>query len=364
MAENLITEKPQFTIGVPSLDGGANCSIEVYDKQSEQFAARLRKVFKERRKWAAKEGVSCYRIYDADLPDYAVAIDLYQCTGSLADPFRNFAEEGESFLYIAEYKAPKNIDENKASRRFADVCAIAPAVCGVLPEDVFAKVRQQAKGGSQYAENDESFTFASSEYGLSFEIDLGAYLDTGLILDHRMTRRMVGQLCKGKTFLNLFAYTGSCSVYAAAGGAFTTTTVDLSQTYLDWAQRNMQLNGFEGGNHSFERGDTMAWLREASKKGRKFDVVFVDPPTFSNSKAMRGTWDVQRDHVGLLRLVNGVLAEDGVVVFSCNLRSFKIDAEALESLGLVVEDISAKTIPADFQRNGKIHQCFWLKRSK
>ena len=355
--------KPRCTIGVPSLDGGANRSVEVYDKNSEQFAARLRKMYKERRKWAQKSKVHCYRIYDADLPDYAVAIDLYECTGSLADPLRNFAEVGERFLYIAEYQAPKSIDEEKAARRFADVVALAPVVCDVLPEDVFAKVRKRDKGGAQYAENDESFTFATTEWGSALEIDLGAYLDTGLFLDHRDTRRMVGELCSGKRFLNLFAYTGSCTVHAAAGGATSTTTVDLSATYLDWARRNMALNGFVGPEHRYERSDALDWLREAAKKRMRFDVVFVDPPTFSNSKSMRGSWDVQRDHLALLRLVKRVLTPQGIIVFSCNLRTFKIAQTELQESGLTVADISEKTIPQVFQRNSRIHQCFILKHA-
>ncbi len=364
MPQDLNLGKPQFTLGVPRLDGGANCSLEVYEPSSEQFAARLRKVFKERRKWAKKAGVFCYRIYDADLPDYAAAIDLYECTGPLDDTSRDYAERGERFLVIAEYQAPAAIDSEKAARRFADILTIAPVVCEVLPEDVFSRTRRHDKGGAQYAEQADSFSFCTTEWGQWLEIDLGSYLDTGLFLDHRDTRKMVGEMCRGKRFLNLFAYTGSCTVQAAAGGAMQTTTVDLSSTYLDWARRNMALNAFKGTEHRFERSDTMAWLKAAQRGGRVYDVVFVDPPTFSNSKAIKGTWDVQRDYQEMLRLVKGVLAPDGVIVFSCNLRSFKMDYEAVEKMGLTCEDISEKTIPMDFQRNKKIHQCYLLRLRK
>ncbi len=363
MEESIALDTPQFTIGVPSLDGGANLSIAVHEKNSDQFAARLRKMFKLRRKWAKKAGVNCYRVYDADLPDYAAAIDIYECTDALDDSTRDFAEPGERFLYIAEYQAPSSIDPQRAARRLVDILAIAPAVCDVLPEDVFCKQRKREKGGAQYSENYDSFTFCTREAGMRLEIDLGAYLDTGLFLDHRDTRFMVREMCAGKRFLNLFAYTGSCTVQAAAGGAASTTTVDLSQTYLDWARRNMALNGFTGSQHVFERSDTLSWLRNAQQKKLVFDVAFVDPPTFSNSKAMKGTWDVQRDHVELLHLVSDVLAPDGTIVFSCNLRNFKINEEALSGLDLIVEDISARTIPVDFERNAKIHKCYLIRKA-
>ena len=364
MEESIAIGDPQFSIGVPSSDGSANRFLAVHERTSDQFAARLHKMFKARRKWAKRNGILCYRIYDADLPDYAAAIDLYECTDALDDASRDFGEIGERFLSIAEYKAPASIDPVRSARRFADILSIAPMVCGVAPEDVFPKTRKRAKGGAQYSRQSEPFTFCTRENGMRLEIDLGAYLDTGLFLDHRTTRRMVGQLCAGgKRFLNLFAYTGSCTVQAAAAGACETVTVDLSQTYLDWARRNMSMNGFTGRKHSFERSDAMAWLRNAVRQHRVFDVVFVDPPTFSNSKAMKGTWDVQRDHVELLRSVSAVLAEDGVIVFSCNLRSFKIATDALRAFGLAIDDVSAQTIPEDFQRNPKIHRCFLLRKA-
>ena len=198
-----------------------------------------------------------------------------------------------------------------------------------------------------------------------FVVDLVGYLDTGLFLDHRLTRELVGKKAEGKRFLNLFAYTGSASVHAAGGGAKSTATVDLSQTYLDWAARNMAANGFEGEQHTFERGDTMAWITEARRTGRRFDLVFVDPPTFSNSKAMgKRTWDVQRDHVELLIGVSRLLSEEGEAVFSCNLRSFKPDEEALAKYGVTLEDITAQTIPHDFERNPRIHKCYLVKRTQ
>ena len=340
---------------VPDSAGGAEHVVEVLESSSEQFAARLHKTAKERRKWARREGVSCYRVYDADLPDYAVAIDVYPGAGDA---------EGNLYLHIAEYAAPSTIDPGKAQRRYDDVLALAPVVLGVRPDHVFSKVRRRDKGGSQYREaGRRSYVTQVREDGYLLEVDLAGYLDTGLFLDHRLTRELVGSKAEGKRFLNLFAYTGTASVHAAGGGAKSTATVDLSQTYLDWAQRNMVANGFDGDEHTFERGDVMAWITEARRTGRRFDLVFVDPPTFSNSKAMgKRTWDVQRDHVELLIGVSRLLSEEGEAVFSCNLRSFKPDEEELAKYGVVLEDITPQTIPHDFERNPRIHKCYLVKR--
>ena len=356
--EALVFDEPPMeavTVIVPDSAGGAEHVVEVLEPSSEQFAARLRKTAKERRKWAKREGVSCYRVYDADLPDYAVAIDVYPGAGDA---------EGNLYLHIAEYAAPSTIDPGKAQRRYDDVLALAPVVLGVRPDHVFSKVRRRDKGGSQYRDSGRrSYVTQVEEDGYRFEVDLAGYLDTGLFLDHRLTRELVGAKAQDKRFLNLFAYTGTASVHAAAGGARTTATVDLSQTYLDWAARNMAANGFEGPEHTFERGDVMAWITEARRTGRRFDLVFVDPPTFSNSKAMgKRTWDVQRDHVELLIGVSRLLSEEGEAVFSCNLRSFKPDEEELAKYGVRIEDITAQTIPHDFERNPRIHKCYLVKR--
>ena len=330
---------------------GVERTVTVAEDGSEQFAARLRKVAKERSKWARRSGIACYRVYDADLPDYALSVDVYE--GAATD-------EGAKCLRIAEYKAPASIDPVRAARRFADALAIAPAIFDVEGSRVFSKVRRREKGGSQYREaHDRSFVMRTAEDGYTFEVDLNGYLDTGIFLDHRVTREIVGKLAAGKRFLNLFAYTGTATVHAAGGGAVRTTTIDLSQTYLDWAQRNMRANGFTGNAHRFERADVMQWLARAAEQAERYDLIFCDPPTFSNSKSKgAGTFDVQRDHVELLRLAAGVLTRGGAIVFSCNLRSFKLDGEALAAAGLAARDITARTIPHDFERNPKIHRCF------
>lgn len=215
--------------------GGADIPVEVNDPAAVQFASRLRKVARERRKWAAREGVACYRLYDADVPEYACAIDLYEGAAEA---------EGELYAHVAEYAPPKSVDPEQARARFEDVLALVPVVLGIPPEHVFSKSRLRAKGGGQYRDaGGRRFVTHTSEDGLICEIDLGGYLDTGIFLDHRVTREMVGKMAAGKRFLNLFAYTGVATLHAAAGGAKETTTVDLSQTYLDWAARNLASNG-------------------------------------------------------------------------------------------------------------------------
>ncbi|MBR2804338.1 MAG: class I SAM-dependent methyltransferase, partial [Eggerthellaceae bacterium] len=315
----------------------------------------LRKVFKERRKWAQREGITCYRIYDSDLPDYAVAIDWYTGAGDA---------RGNDYLHIAEYAPPASVDPDKARRRFNDVLAVAPVVCGIRPDHVFSKTRIREKGGGQYRNaGQRAYVTTVEEGGYHFEVDLAGRLNTGLFLDHRMTRQLVGELADDARFLNLFAYTGSASVYAAGGGARETTTVDLSQTYLDWAERNMAANGFSGKQHAFVRADVMKWITEARRSGKRYDLIFVDPPTFSNSKAMgKRTWDVQRDHVELLIGVSRLLSEEGQAVFSCNLRTFKPFEDELEKNGVELEDISASTIPEDFSRTPRIHKCYLVHR--
>ena len=196
------------------------------------------------------------------------------------------------------------------------------------------------------------------EYNAKFLVNLRDYLDTGLFLDHRYTRRMLGQLAKGKDFLNLFSYTGTATVHAALGGARTTTTVDMSRTYLNWARDNMRHNGLTSWQHKFEQADCLDWLRHCEQT---FDLIFIDPPTFSNSKRMDDTFDVQRDHIDVMAMLKKILNPDGLIVFSNNKRQFKMDFNGLAELGLVAENISAKTLPKDFARNPHIHNS-WLIR--
>ena len=349
------------------LDLGDGKPLPVLIPESEQFANRLRKNARLRRKWAKREGVSCYRAYDADLPDYSAAIDLYE--GCPQTPGR--------WLVIAEYAAPKTIDPALAQARMLDILAIAPRILDVPAEHVHAKARMRSRGGSQYGKqgagkggSGERANIARrrlpliEEGGLTFAVNFDDYLDVGIFLDHRVTRNLVREHAKqARRFLNLFAYTGTATCYAADGGVEETVTVDLSNTYLDWAERNMRQNGFVGPQHHFVRDDVLAWIRDQRQTRNRWDLIFVDPPTFSNSSKMgRRTWDVQRDHVELLAGVSRLLAQGGHAIFSCNLRGFRPETRKLARAGVVLEDITAQTIPEDFARNQKVHHCYIVRR--
>ena len=355
-----------------TVDLGDGRVVPVLSAGSDQFAARLKKVARLRRKWAQRAGVSCYRVYDADLPDYAAAIDLYQ--GAPETPGR--------WLVIAEYAAPKSIDPAVAQARFLDILTLAPMILDVAPECVHAKARTRSRGGSQYANAGRS-SFSQGvrngaapeagierrlpliqEGGLTFAVNFDDYLDTGIFLDHRVTRDLVRQHAHGcRRFLNLFAYTGTATCYAADGGAEETVTVDLSNTYLAWAERNMRQNGFAGSRHEFVRADVRRWIAEQRLTRNRWDLIFCDPPTFSNSAKMGSrTFDVQRDHAELIIGLSRLLTREGEAIFSCNLRTFKPDLEKLARAGVVLTDITAETIPEDFARNPRIHKCYLVKR--
>lgn len=303
------------------------------------FSNRLKKNIAKIGKWARKEKLDCYRVYDADLPEYNVAIDVYL-----------------DQLVIQEYAAPKNIPEEKAKRRLTDIIRAAIQVTGTPANKVVLKVREKQKGRSQYQKlSQQSETLIVNEYGVKLSVNLHDYLDTGLFLDHKITRRKLGEMAHGKDFLNLFAYTGSATVHAACGGAKSTTTVDMSNTYLEWAKENMKLNGQVGRQHRFEQADCLQWLETSTAQ---FDLIFIDPPTFSNSKRMEQSFDVQRDHIQLMKNLKRLLRAGGTIVFSNNKRHFKMDLEALEQLGLEAKNISHQTLPLDFARNKHIHNCW------
>ncbi|WP_421550445.1 bifunctional 23S rRNA (guanine(2069)-N(7))-methyltransferase RlmK/23S rRNA (guanine(2445)-N(2))-methyltransferase RlmL [Kluyvera intermedia] len=307
---------------------------------AEDYANRLRKNLKKFQKWAKQEGIECYRLYDADLPEYNVAVDRY------AD-----------WVVVQEYAPPKTVDANKARQRLFDIIAATIAVLGIAPNKLVLKTRERQKGKNQYQKMNEKGDFMQvSEYNARLWVNLTDYLDTGLFLDHRIARRMLGEMSKGKDFLNLFAYTGSASVHAGLGGARSTTTVDMSRTYLEWAERNLRLNGLTGRPHRLMQADVMSWLRDTDEQ---FDVIFIDPPTFSNSKRMEDAFDVQRDHLRLMTDLKRLLRKGGTIMFSNNKRGFRMDHDGLAEMGLKAQDITQKTQSPDFARNRQIHNC-WL----
>ncbi|PVZ85836.1 bifunctional 23S rRNA (guanine(2069)-N(7))-methyltransferase RlmK/23S rRNA (guanine(2445)-N(2))-methyltransferase RlmL [Serratia sp. S1B] len=307
---------------------------------AEDFANRLRKNLKKLEKWAKQQGIECYRLYDADLPEYNVAVDRYG-----------------SKVVVQEYAPPKQVDAQKARQRLFDVINATLAVLDLPSNQLVLKTRERQKGKNQYEKLAQKGEFLLvTEFNAKLWVNLTDYLDTGLFLDHRIARRMLGEMSKGKDFLNLFAYTGSASVHAGLGGARTTTTVDMSRTYLEWAEKNLRVNGLTGRQHRLIQADCLSWLRNSDEQ---FDVIFIDPPTFSNSKRMENSFDVQRDHLALMKDLKRLLRNHGTIMFSNNKRGFQMDLAGLKTLGLEAQEITAKTLSQDFARNRQIHNC-WL----
>ncbi|WP_127957806.1 bifunctional 23S rRNA (guanine(2069)-N(7))-methyltransferase RlmK/23S rRNA (guanine(2445)-N(2))-methyltransferase RlmL [Serratia microhaemolytica] len=307
---------------------------------AEDFANRLRKNLKKIEKWAKQQGIECYRIYDADLPDYNVAVDRYG-----------------SKVVVQEYAAPKTIDAQKARQRLFDIINTTLSVLAIPANQLVLKTRERQKGSSQYEKLAQKGEFLLvEEFNAKLWVNLTDYLDTGLFLDHRIARRMLGEMSHGKDFLNLFAYTGTATVHAGLGGARSTTTVDMSRTYLEWAEKNLRVNGLTGRAHRLIQADCLSWLAMADEQ---FDLIFIDPPTFSNSKRMTTTFDVQRDHLMLMKALKRLLRPHGTIMFSNNKRGFQIDQPGIQALGLAAREITAQTQSLDFARNRQIHNC-WL----
>jgi 23S rRNA (guanine2445-N2)-methyltransferase / 23S rRNA (guanine2069-N7)-methyltransferase len=262
-------------------------------------------------------------------------------------------------VYVQEYAPPATVDAAKARARREEAFSVLPEVLDVPRERVHVRTRRKQKRGAQYEKLAERGEFeVAAEGGLELLVNFSDYLDTGLFLDHRPTRARIRELASGKTFLNLFAYTATASVFAAAGGARATTSVDLSNTYLAWARRNLERNGFgDEKRHRLLQADVLAWLEEPARE--RYDLIFLDPPTVSRSKRMTKELDVQRDHVELIRAALLKLAPSGLLIFSTNFRKFRLDEAALA--GLAVEDVTPATIPKDFARNPRIHRCFEIR---
>ena len=304
------------------------------------FANRIKKNFKQLQKWAKKEGIDSYRLYDADLPDYNVAIDKYL-----------------DHVVVYEYAAPAEIPESVSKRRLTDVLIALPHAIGIDPNNIVLKTRERKKGISQYEKMQANkLELITTEYGAKFKLNLKEYLDTGLFLDHRLTRKMVGEKSKGRSVCNLFAYTGTASVHAAIGGATSVTTVDMSNTYINWAKENFALNGLNDDKYQFVQANCLQWIKRTHDR---FDLIFIDPPTFSNSKRMEDSFDVLRDHVPLLSNLIKLLNPGGEIIFSNNKRKFKMEIEQLEAAGMSIKNIDNQTLPLDYKRNPQIHNT-WL----
>jgi 23S rRNA (cytosine1962-C5)-methyltransferase len=307
------------------------------------FHNRLQKVHRHRDKIARRLGVSCYRVYDHDLPEFPFSIEIY-----------------DQQVHLAEYKRNHRMNEDEYQSWLEQSVHIIGEVLQVKKENIFYKIRRRKEGrAGQYKKSgDEGAEFMVTENGLKFIVNLSDYLDTGLFLDHRVTREMIKKSAGGKRVLNLFAYTGSFSVYAAAGGAVAVDTVDLSRTYLSWAERNMQINGFiDKEKYRFIQADVLQYLKTLPEKS--FDLVIMDPPTFSNSKRMEDILDIQRDHVMLINECIKALDQGGILYFSTNYKKFILEKEKIQARS--TRDITKQTTPFDFE--GRLFRyCFCMEK--
>ncbi|OSI12514.1 class I SAM-dependent methyltransferase [Neisseria canis] len=309
----------------------------------QSFSNRLGKNIKHYLKWARRNGIEAWRMYDRDIPQFPFAVDVY----------------GER-IHLQEYDTGWKMPPEEYEAWLAEVVEAVAFVTGFPETHIHLKRRERQKGTQQYEKTGKAGEdFIVHENGRKFWVNLEKYLDTGLFLDHRNTRKKVGDIAQGKCFLNLFSYTGSFTVYAATGGAASSETVDLSNTYLEWARRNFELNGIDETRHQIIRADVFQYLQTGIREGKRFDLIVMDPPSFSNSKKMLDILDIQRDHVRLIDDAVKLLAPEGILYFSNNLRSFKLDDVLTERYQ--VKDISAQSVPEDF-RNKKIHQCWEIRR--
>lgn len=328
---------------LPLLEEQKPVTIDELSEQAITFKNRLQKNLKHLKKWARKNNIFCYRVYDADIPEFAFAIDVYN-----------------DWYHVSEYQPPGQIELSKVKKRQLEMQCVVKEVTGDDGSKLVFKTRARQRGVSQYEKHrqDKDF-FTVNESGLLFDVNLTDYLDTGLFLDHRLVRQLIRDESEGKRVLNLFAYTGTASVYAAAGGARSISTVDMSNTYLNWAKRNFKLNNFTNKEFQFIHADCIQWLKENKKK---FELIFLDPPTFSNSKRMESSFDIQRDHLFLIKACMASLEKGGVLIFSNNMKSFKLDEEALTDRGFTIKDITKSTMPDDFNRPKAIHHCWRITR--
>lgn len=342
----LIIADPVMPPQRKSADGSSE--PQALSEGAQMVANRLRKNLRKLKSWREREGVHCFRAYDADLPEYAAAIDVYETD----EPTPRI------FLHVQEYAAPADIPLDVQRRRLNDALAAAREVFGVPREQIALKTRLRGKGGSKYGQFDTRGEFVVVREGdARLRVNLFDYLDTGLFLDHRPMRLRLHDEAQDARFLNLFAYTGAATVHAALGSARQTTTVDLSATYLQWCADNLRENGMGGTKHRLVQADAMEWLEHDEGE---YDLIFCDPPTFSNSKRA-DDFDVQASHLELLRAAVARLSREGVLYFSNNFRRFRLDEAAVAQFAHCVE-ISRDTIPPDFERDARIHRCWRLRR--
>jgi len=323
--------------------GTKDSNLEL-DQAEGPFANRVKKNLRRLSGWISREGIECYRLYDADMPEYAVAVDVY----------------GQR-LNVSEYKAPIGVDKQGAEARLSEVLQVLPKIFSIPASAIMLKQRHRQRKGVQYQKKEtaKGELFSIDEHGAKFLVNLNDYIDTGLFLDHRPLRRRLKSEAKGKDFLNLYSYTGAASIQAALGGSRSTTSVDHSKTYLAWYRKNLAHNGLSEARNKLCQADCQTWLETSDDS---FDLILLDPPSFSNSSRMNNYLDIQRDHIDLVHASMARLRENGILYFSTNFRKFEIDGN-LEKKYLI-EDITKETLDPDFRRGKPIHRCWKISHGK
>ncbi|QCI20498.1 bifunctional 23S rRNA (guanine(2069)-N(7))-methyltransferase RlmK/23S rRNA (guanine(2445)-N(2))-methyltransferase RlmL [Buchnera aphidicola (Brachycaudus cardui)] len=308
--------------------------------ENNEYKDRLKKNFNKLKKWSIQENIECFRVYNADLPNYNIIIDIYN-----------------KWLVIQEYKAPKFIHCKKSHKRLCHAIYYAQEILSVDVNNIILKIRHRNKNKTQYKKLFDSNSFIQiKEYHSKFLVNLVDYLDTGLFSDKRLIRKLLGKMSQGKDFLNLFSYTGTASVYAGLGKANSTTSVDISNTYIQWSIRNMSINNLRGSNHHFIKSDCLNWLQKTNKK---FDLIFINPPTFSNSKKMKKSFDLKRDYLILIRYLKKILRHKGNIIFSSSTHNFNINFDYLQKMKLNAKNITKKVQCKDYLNHSNIYHS-WL----
>lgn len=333
-------------------NGALNCTQKNYKiflhssiTESDEFQNRLTKNFKKLNNWTQQENIECFRVYNADLPNYNIIIDIYK-----------------KWIVLQEYKAPKIINYKKAHKRLCNAIYHTKEILSININNIILKIRQKNKNKTQYQKlfNQNNF-IEIKEHHAKFLVNLTDYLDTGLFLEKRLIRKLIGKMSKGKDFLNLFSYTGTATVYAGLGNANSTTSIDISNTYIQWSIRNMSINNLSGSKHNFIQTNCLNWIKTTNKK---FDLIFINPPTFSNSKKMNKSFELKRDFFHLIKDLKRILRQDGNIIFSSSTHNFKINLDVLDKIKLYAKNITKKTQSKDYINDSKIYHSWIIKHSQ
>ncbi|QCI22447.1 bifunctional 23S rRNA (guanine(2069)-N(7))-methyltransferase RlmK/23S rRNA (guanine(2445)-N(2))-methyltransferase RlmL, partial [Buchnera aphidicola] len=333
-------------------NGTLNCIQKNYQiflnnpiSENNEYQNRIRKNFKKLKKWTIQEKIECFRLYNADLPNYNIIVDVYK-----------------KWIVVQEYKAPKIINCKKAHQRLCNAIYYTKEILSIDINNIILKIRKKNKNNTQYQKLFNKSNFIQiKEYHAKFLVNLTDYLDTGLFLETRLIRKLIGIISKGKDFLNLFSYTGTATVYAGLGEAKSTTSIDMSNTYIQWSMKNMLINNLTSTKHNFIQANCLDWIKKTNKK---FDLIFINPPTFSNSKKMNKSFELTRDYLNVIQDLKTILRVNGNIIFSSSKHNFQINLDALNKIKLSAKNITKKTQSKDYMNNSKLYHSWIIKHTR